>query len=76
VLLVVFVVEMALGYFFLSVANIAVVGIASFASLVILLLLVILVMLLRDRAGKGDRGANPRSQSQCYQKGNDNDFCT
>jgi hypothetical protein len=49
VLLVVFGVEMALGYFFVPVANIAVVGIAIFASLVILLLFVIVVMLMRDR---------------------------
>lgn len=49
VLLMVFGVEMALGYFLVPVANIAVVGIGIFASLVILLLFVILVMLVRDK---------------------------
>lgn len=49
VLLVVFMVEMALGYFLVPVANVAVVGMAIFASLVILLLFVIVVMLMRDR---------------------------
>lgn len=49
VLFVVFLIEMALGYFFVPVANVAVVGIAMFASLIIFLMFIILVMLLRDR---------------------------
>jgi hypothetical protein len=49
VLGVVFMVEMALGYLLVPVANVAVVGIGVFASLVIFVMLVVLVMLLRDR---------------------------
>jgi uncharacterized membrane protein len=64
VLGVVIVVELALGYFLVPVANIAVVGIAIFASVVILLLFVIVVMLMRDRAQ--ERGYTERREQRTH----------